>query len=726
MRLIITAIRFLFISLHLLAPIGTYALGEEITPHVATQLVSEVVHVQNGQPFWVGIHLKMDPEWHTYWENPGEAGLATSVEWDLPEGFQISSLHWPVPQKFELNGFVNYGYENEVLLMAMVTPPSNLEVDQNVSIKANVNWLECKESCIPSEAQHILTLPVVNHTPEWTPEWHTYFQKSRLDHPITTQAWQVTAHYHNNDLGLLIIGKEDNLPPLKDNISFFSKNPDIHLNKDQSLIRLKQGYFLKLIPSDEFKPGEKSTLSGILYNPNGWLKDHPAKALTIHSDIIQGLPQTPPLTPIAQTVASVGILKAIFFAFIGGIILNLMPCVFPVLSIKILSFIQKSGQNTKTLKLHGVLFSMGVLVSFWTLSFLLIALRASGEQLGWGFQLQSSYFVIFLCGLLVLIGLNLAGVFEFGARLSNLSGKLKNADGLFGSFSSGVLATVLATPCTAPFMGSALGFALSQDPLNAFYIFSALAAGMALPYVFLSFFPKFLQFLPKPGPWMETFKQAMAFPIFGTVLWLLWVFSHRATGDELIAVLFGLLIISCAAWIYGRFVTQGQSTLKRINGTILTLLLLGGGGFVSYEAALGQDSTSITHNENLSGEQTYLGYHGLEVQPFSEGLVENLRREGKGVFVDFTARWCLTCQVNKKIVFGNKKVRQYFKNHDIVILKADWTNHNDYITESLNAFGRSGVPFSVYYPPSISAKPIPLPEVLTPKIVLDTLKKVEK
>lgn len=725
MRLI-TTIRFLCILLHPLSFIGSYAISEEITHHVTTQLVSEVAHIQNDQPFWIGIRLKMDPEWHTYWENPGEAGLATSVQWNLPEGFQVSSLHWPVPQKFELNGFVNYGYENEVLLMAMVTPPSNLEIGQEVSIKANINWLACKESCIPGEAQHTLTIPIVNHTPEWNPDWHALFQKTRLDHPLTTQAWQVTAHYHDNSLGLLIVGKESNLPPLKENVFFLSKKSDVHLNKDQPLIHLKQGYFLKLPSSDEFKPEEKNSLSGILHNPNGWLKDNPAKMLAIHSDVIQGLPQTSSLIPAAQTFVSVGILKAILFAFIGGVILNLMPCVFPVLSIKILSFVQKSGQNTNTLKLHGILFSIGVLVSFWVLSFLLIALRASGEQLGWGFQLQSSYFVIFLCYLLLLIGLNLAGVFEIGASLSNLSGKLKNADGLFGSFSSGILATVLATPCTAPFMGSALGFALSQNPLNAFYIFSALATGMALPYFFLSFFPKFLQFLPKPGQWMETFKQAMAFPIFGTVLWLLWVFSHNATNDELMAALFGLLIISCAAWIYGRFATQTNSTLKRLNGILLTLLLLGGGAFIGYEAALGQDSTSITHSKDSASEQTYLSYNGLQVQPFSEKLLENLRREGKGVFVDFTAKWCLTCQVNKKVVFSNKKVQQYFKNHDIIILKADWTNHNASITESLNAFGRSGVPFNVYYPPSTSADPIPLPEILTPKIVLDTLKKVEQ
>lgn len=731
MRLITNIFHLLVLSLGILQCSTSKAFGEEeISSHVATSLVSEVSHIQSNQPFWVAIHLKMESGWHTYWENPGEAGLATSVEWDLPEGFQASPLHWPIPKKFELNDFVNYGYENEVLLMAMITPPPHLEVGKDISITARINWLECKEACIPGEAQQTLTLPISSQATEWNADWHARFQETRLQHPLSTQAWQVTAHYENNELGLLITPKENDVPELTGAITFFSKNPDIAFNKEQNLVRLKQGYFLKLAPSDDFKPEEKNTLSGILYHSNGWLEGHSAKTLTINAEVTQGLPKDTLLPMLASSsLPSVGIIKAIIFAFMGGIILNLMPCVFPILSIKILGFIQKSGQDSKKLKAHGMFFSAGVILSFWVLSFLLIALRASGEHLGWGFQLQSSYFVVFLCGLLVLIGLNLAGVFEFGGRLSYLSGKIKNSEGLLGSFSSGVLATVLATPCTAPFMGSALGFALSQTSLGAFYIFTALATGMALPYVFLSFFPTFLHFLPKPGSWMETFKQAMAFPIFGTVLWLLWVFSHNATGDELIAVLFGLLFISCSAWVYGRFVTQGESRWKRINGMILSFILIAGGGFISYQAALskdGNDTASTPHQTQESKTApTQLSYNGIEVQPFSEELLESLRREGKAVYVDFTAKWCLTCQMNKKLVFSNKKVQKYFKNHDIVILKADWTNHNANITASLNSFGRSGIPFNVYYPPS-STEPVTLPEVLTPKIVLDTLKKTER
>ncbi|MEW6193842.1 MAG: thioredoxin family protein [Bacteroidota bacterium] len=415
---------------------------------------------------------------------------------------------------------------------------------------------------------------------------------------------------------------------------------------------------------------------------------------------------------IASTDESTGIFLALVFAFIGGLILNLMPCVLPVLSLKIMGIVQQAGDHPKEKLKHGLIFTLGVLISFWILAGLLLILRAGGEQLGWGFQLQSPGFVIVLTIFLFLFGLSMFGVFEIGTTLTSIGQSTQNRSAYMGSFTSGVLATVVATPCTAPFMGSALGFALSQPVYVSLIIFTFLGLGMAAPYLILTTTPKLLKFIPKPGAWMESMKQFMGFLLLATVLWLLWVLSLQTGSEGVIILLASLIIVSLGGWIYGRWgnIAKAKPT-RRIAQTISALTLT---------AAL---IFSLQNIEVKAADSEEVHRQGkIEWKKFSPELVEKLRSEGKPVFVDFTAAWCLSCQVNEKVAFGSEDVQDLFLAKGITALKADWTNKDETVTKALAQFGRNSVPFYILYVPGKS-EPVIFPEIITPGIVIDKLDK---
>ncbi|MEM9399883.1 MAG: thioredoxin family protein [Verrucomicrobiota bacterium] len=392
---------------------------------------------------------------------------------------------------------------------------------------------------------------------------------------------------------------------------------------------------------------------------------------------------------------------AMLLAFVGGLILNLMPCVFPVLSLKIFGFVQQSGEDSLKTKIHGLVFALGVLLSFWVLAGGLLILRAGGAELGWGYQLQNPLFITFLAFMFFILALNMAGVFEIGTSLMNVAGKYQGAGGHLDSFFSGVLATLVATPCTAPFMGASLGFAITQPPLVSMLIFTALGMGMATPYLILSFNPDWLKFLPRPGAWMEAFKQSMSFLLFGTVVWLTWVLGHQTNIDHILFFLIGLLLLALGAWIYGRWSPMNRSVRSRIISSVITVILI----ITSIGVALPK-----TDKENLW-------------QNYSPSLVEQLRSENKAVFVDFTAAWCLTCQVNKKTVLQTKDVVNKFKENQVELIQADWTKRDSQITQALEKLGRSGVPVYVLYPKE-GQEPVILPEILTKEIVIQELEKL--
>jgi thiol:disulfide interchange protein len=409
---------------------------------------------------------------------------------------------------------------------------------------------------------------------------------------------------------------------------------------------------------------------------------------------------------------NISIFAAILFAFLGGIILNLMPCVLPVLSLKIMGFIQQAGEDKSKTRKHGLAFTIGVVFSFLVLAGFLIALRAGGQYLGWGFQLQSPTFIVILSILLFLFGLSLFGVFEIGTSLTSSEQYIKSS-GYTGSFLSGVLATIVATPCTAPFMGTALGFAISQPVYVSLLVFTFLGLGMALPYVVLTSSPKLLKFVPKPGAWMETLKQFMGFLLMATVLWLLWVLSLQTGAEGVLFLLLSFIIASIGGWIYGRWGNITKKLSVRRTAQLISILIIIGALFFSLSNI---ETKAITNSSSISQGK-------IKWEAYSPGKVEDAVKEGKPVFVDFTAAWCLSCQVNEKVAFGSDEVQQEFVDKNILALKGDWTNSDPVITKALESFGRNSVPLYVIY--SKDKKPLLLPEILTPGIVLDALKNLD-
>tara|TARA_B100001248_G_scaffold261923_1_gene254991 strand:+ start:14925 stop:16691 length:1767 start_codon:yes stop_codon:yes gene_type:complete len=465
-----------------------------------------------------------------------------------------------------------------------------------------------------------------------------------------------------------------------------------------------------ITPPDDFPVGEELVLKA----QANWLA---CEVMCIPGGSALVLTLSSATTPVASGALSdapqeesMTVFQALIFAFVGGLILNLMPCVFPVLGLKVLGFIKQADEQAYKIKLHGLAFAAGVIAFFWVLVGALLALRATGESMGWGFQLQSPWFLVLLSGILFLMGLNFAGVFEWGASLSRAGGRLDTHSGYSGSFFSGALATLVATPCTAPFMGSAIGFALAQSAWDVSFVFTSLALGMATPVLLLSFFPRWIRLLPKPGAWMSSFKQFMAFPLFATVIWLLWVFGQQTDVHKLTQLSFGLLFLSISAWIYGRWCSWESPAPTKKKAFIWVVLFFAAGLVQSLGAA----------------KKVEVNDYGINWVPFSEEAKDAFRAQGKGVFIDFTAAWCLTCQTNKKVAISDPAVLKRFNELNIVMMEADWTRHDPVITKALAAFGRSGVPFYVLYLPEQGTDPIFFPEILLPEIILEKLALYEK
>jgi thiol:disulfide interchange protein DsbD len=417
--------------------------------------------------------------------------------------------------------------------------------------------------------------------------------------------------------------------------------------------------------------------------------------------------------------ASAGLLGTVLLAFLGGVVLNLMPCVFPVLGIKVLGFVNQAGSDRGKIVLHGLVFTAGVLASFWALAGALLALRAGGEQLGWGFQLQSPAFVYGMAIFMFVFALNLSGLFEVGLSATGAAAGLQSQEGLGGSFFTGMLATLVATPCSAPFLAPALGAALALSAVESLLVFTAIAVGLSAPYLLLSLFPSAVKLLPRPGAWMETFKQLMAFPLYATVGWLLWVLAAQTAGDDygLLMILFAFVLVAMAAWAYGRFGQAHGKPARQRWGTVSALVLLAGGVALGWPQPPPAIGASATGADGASGKGAYV----VSWQPWSPEAVAAAQAAGRTIYVDFTARWCATCQTNKAAVFSSSEVLAELARRDVLLLKADWTNKDARITQELAKFQRSAVPFNLIYHPG-QAAPRVLPELLTPGIVLDELR----
>jgi thiol:disulfide interchange protein DsbD len=676
------------------------------TDHVESELVSEVAQVRAGEPFTVGLRMRMDDHWHTYWINPGDSGLATAIEWDLPEGFRAGEIQWPTPKRIPTPPLMTYGFEGEVLLMVEITPPSDLPAGQTVTIGARADWLVCEDVCIPGSGEYRLELPVAQASggsiPPVPSNHSALFASARARLPLPAGD-DVSARFEVRGDSVHL---EATLPrgatPDAAHVYFYALDEMVIEAAQPQTVTVGDGRVVIRLARSAGTEGTLQQLRGLL------VLDDRAEAPESTAGRVWQIAAVPgsvgALTGGTVEGATGGSLAVLLpLAFLGGLILNLMPCVFPVLGIKILGFVNQAGSERRKVTAHGLAFTAGVLASFWALAGVLAVLRAGGEELGWGFQLQSPVFVFALAVFLLVFALNLSGLFEVGLSATGVGSSLQSKSGYSGSFFTGVLATVVATPCSAPFLAPALGAAVTLPVASSFVLFTAIAAGLAAPYLVLSIFPALIKFLPRPGAWMETFKQIMAFPLYATVGFLVWVLAGQVSETGLLKVFIGLVLVAMAAWAYGRWTQNGAKGGRKVFGYV----------FASVAAVSGIALAAPSRPAD----------DAVVWQAWSPETLSKLQQEGRTVYVDFTARWCATCQSNKALVFSSAEVRRRFAEDEIVALKADWTNKDAAITKALEGFGRSAVPFNLVYAPGRS-EPLVLPELLTPEIVLDALDKV--
>lgn len=707
-----------------LAPVLSFALPPAEN-HVQASLVSAETSIQPGRPFTVALRLVHEPHWHTYWLNPG-TGLPTALGWKLPAGFQTGDIQWPAPHvlKDHTGTVVGNGYEGETFLLVTLTPPAALAPGTTIDLKANADWLMCKDVCIPGSAQVALSLPVSADAPQPDPRWAAKLADTAANLPRALPEWRLSASRDAKNVTLAVVpAKPGAAPHAPRDLHFFSDDGLVAYELPQS-VEAHDGGFVLTLPISPDGPQDVKGLHGVLTSENGWRADGSLRGLRVEVPFGAANAPAPINAPAASGsgTSSAGssapppaggtLAGTLLLAFIGGLILNLMPCVFPVLGIKILGFVNQAGHERGKVVAHGLVFALGVLLSFWALAAVLAILRAGGSQLGWGFQLQSPAFVFTLAVLMLVFAMNMSGVFEFGLRATSVGGGLQAKTGFAGSFFTGVLATVVATPCSAPFLAPALGAALALSTVESFAIFTAIALGLSMPYLLLSIFPAAVKILPRPGAWMETFKQFMAFPLYATVGYLVWVLAGQVSDEGLQNVLFGLVLVALGVWFYGRWNAPGASAGRARFGAAALVVVAAAGlwlGWPTTAAAQGS-AGAVTSAE------------GVVWEPWSPEAVAKLRAEGRIVYVDFTARWCATCQANKKLVFHSDEVLREFAAKKIVTLRGDWTNKDPRITAELARYNRSAVPFNVIWFPG-KDQPVILPELLTPGLVLDAVRK---
>jgi thiol:disulfide interchange protein DsbD len=712
------ALKYWLLAL-LFASAGAFALsGNTVaTDNVKARLVSEVSAIGPGQTFWVALELDIRDGWHTYWRNPGDSGEPTKLVWQLPPGFTAGDIVWTTPHRFEIAPLVNYGYAKHAVHLVQVTAPKELKAGTPVSLAAKASWLVCSDVCIPEDANLQLSLPVGARAGGVDPGSAALFTTARGDLP-SAQPAPTSARIAGDQL-IITLGQEwgATLSQIT-SLSFFPYDEGgIEYATPQTLTRTKDSVDLAMKVG--YQPPKAGAIRGVLVvtEKNGTQTD--TVPIEIAADFsgagaaqVKAGPRFAPLQakplPQSNKEPEHSLATLLLFAVLGGLILNLMPCVFPVLSIKALNVMEQAKKHPAAVRAKGLVFAAGVIVSMLCLAAVLLVLRAGGEQLGWGFQLQSPLFVTLLVYLLLAVGLNLSGVFEVGGGLAGVGDNLTQGDSYSASFFTGVLATLVATPCSAPFMAPAVGAALTQAPFNALCIFAALGVGIALPFVLLSFAPWMRRVLPKPGAWMDTLKQVFAFPVYATAAWLLWVVAQETSPFGLGAALAGSVLVALAAWSFQKSRSSaGGSKVTVIATAVISLLLaiLLPIRFADVAAAAPGDSAKARPGVD-------------EWQPYSEARVAELNAAGRPLLVNFTASWCLTCLVNERNAFSDAAVQEIFRDKKVVLMKGDWTNRDPAITKALAAFGRAGVPlYLVYNGRPGSTEPEILPQLLTAGVV---------
>ena len=660
---------------------------------VKADLISETASIAPGETLSVALHLAVKPGWHVYWQNPGDSGLPTAIGWKLPPGFSAGQILWPLPEHFVQNGIGNYGYAGTADLVVPISVPKQLEPGKPAALDAEASWLACADICIPGTSRLSLTLPVTAQPSAPDPAVAKLFAAARARLPVPAP-FETRFASDAHDFRLLIpasaTGELRNPAgmffPIKESLIDAAGEPRVERDGDGLAIRLAKASDGTVAPA---------TLDGVLVLRG---EGGHERAFAVSANPVPAMPAE----------SGIAWWQALLLAFLGGVVLNAMPCVFPILSLKLLSVAQQAHGDRSERISHGVAYTAGVLASFAALGTALLALRAGGQAIGWGFQLQSPVFVAVLAYLLFAMGLSLSGVAGFGGALGGVGGRLAARSGLAGTFFTGVLATVVATPCTAPFMGAALGFALIAPAALGLGVFLALGLGLAAPYLVASLTRRWQRLLPKPGPWMEFVKQLLAFPLYATVAWLLWVLIEEVGPDDAFGALFGLVLIAFAIWIYGQ--TRLAAPVGRVLGTGMAVT----GSAAAILLALSMAGSPPAKSAAL--------HSGLPYEPFTAQRLAALETAGKPVFVNLTAAWCVTCLINERVALDTDEVRQAFAERGVVPLKGDWTSQNPEITRFLQQFGRSGVPLYLFYTGK-GGEPVMLPQILTAASVLDAIGK---
>lgn len=685
-------------------------------PFVEARLLSEFNTITPGETLSIALHQRISEGWHIYWKNPGDSGEPTSITWDLPKGFTSGEILWPAPHQIPLGPLVNFGYEGEVTLLTSILVPETIEGDK-VTLTSHIEWLACKDICVPEFVDLSLTLPVSSANVPPIQTAPDLFVEARSKLPTPTN-WQGLLEEQDQTLTLTFHPDPEERAILAQakKITFFPEEWGIVQNAAPQQVSLTEDKLILSLQRDTRSLSSLSTLQGVLTVQNEENQSSPLFSYKVE------LPITlPPMTPTGENQEATGLSlgKALFFALLGGLILNLMPCVFPILSMKALSLIRMSAKEQKHAVLHAGFYTAGIMTCFAGIAAILIALQTAGEKIGWGFQLQSPIVVLLLAYLLFLMGLNLSGFFEFkGHFFSNLGHKLTEKHGYAGTFFTGMLATVVATPCTAPFMGAAMGFALTQPEPIALAVFMALGFGLALPYILLCILPPLRRVLPKPGAWMETFRQFLAFPLYASVAWLVWVYNQQTPGSYgVLLAQGGLILITLAIWV-GHQIPHKKAWRPLVRGLAILLFLL-----ALFIAAM--SSAVMPPQASLEeSAQAHAGNH----TPFTTAALEEALSGDNPIFINMTAAWCLTCKVNERVALATDSTQTLLKDHHVTYLLGDWTNRNPEITDFLEKYGRSGVPLYVYYGPRDPQSrkrpdPVVLPQLLTPGLIEDALSK---
>ena len=685
------------------------------TPHVEAELIAENAALVPGQSTTIALRLQIEEGWHTYWRNPGDSGLPTTLDWKLPAGFRAGAIEWPAPEALQVGPLVNYGYEGTVLHLVKLDVPADIKAGGSVDVAARADWLVCKETCIPDGTDLKLTLPVVERTTS-DARWARAFAAARADLPQPLNGgWRTNARGEGQKI-VLTLSPPAGVPDSGEMRFFASAEGRIEPSAPQSFVRADSGAYVLTLPVAHRLGNGFTVLDGIVTSSNGFANGSSvAKAVAVNVPLTGAIVAGPKpsfddaaISAVSAGPASTLTLgAAVLLALAGGIVLNLMPCVFPVLSLKALSLTTASHDDRRVSRLSGVLFAVGIVLTFVALAIVLLVLRATGEQVGWGFQLQSPAVVTGLAVLFFVLALNLSGVFEFGTLLPGAGGlRMQNryADALL----SGVVAVIIASPCTAPFMGAALGFALAQPTAATIAVFVALGIGMALPFVLLSWFPGWRRLLPRPGAWMTRLKQVLAFPLYATVAWLVWVIGAQVDNDAVVRLLATLLIIAFALWAWRTFRSGAAKGWSVAALAAVVFALIVAWPLLRVDATANVSSTATANARVDSG---WL--------PYTPARLTDLKNSGRTVFVDFTAAWCVTCQVNKRLVLNDASVREAFIRKNVALVRADWTRRDPAITRALAALGRNGVPVYVLYRPG--REPILLPEVLQTTLVINAI-----